>query len=497
MPEVRVKQIGACVGVAVPPGEARQWHGLLLASLGEAGVAVDLGGACSSGVPSPWASLLLLGRLFSRPRPDLFANARVKPVPLELVRPDIVVLSPGQRIADELLSRFPLGAFEIEPIHPDLMGRGILEGRVLWRRAGCAPRLAASTATCAGGPFPLSWAGPHMAKMARMPARLLRRIALEGDSFWDSRPEIEPLPQFSPGLGDWMRFLGDLAVFGLKRAWQDILHRRQWHLAVRPGNGDPLRPGFATEPFRPVYPPKGTGWVDPVVFAKDGRKWLFIEEIPGQGKGVLSVMELTAEGALSEPKRVLAEPFHLSYPMVFEHEGAVYMVPETAQAKQVRLYRATDFPGGWVLDRILLDGVSATDATFLEHGGSWWMFVNIREEGGSSWDELHLYRGESRFGPFHPHPLNPVVSDVRRARPAGPFIKRGERLFRPAQDCSGWYGRALSVMEVVRLDEHGYEEREATRLEPGLIPGSFCLHTLESEGTLEIVDGQRLVPIWR
>lgn len=469
----------------------------MLECLGEAGIAVAWGGVSLSEVPSPWCCLLPLERLIAGPRPDLFAHTPIDAVSLEHVSAELLVLSPGQRISDELLSRLPLGAFEIAPIHPKLMGNGVLEGRVVWRRAGCVPRLAASTFTCLSGPFPLSWAGPHMAKMARLPARLARRLALEGESFWDSCPEAEPLPLFSPGLGDWIRFFGGLAAFGLKRAWQDIFHRRQWHLALRPGNGDPLRSGFSIQRFTPVYPPKGLGWADPVVFVKDGRRWLFIEEIPGQGKGVLSVMELTPDGGLDKPSRVLEEPFHLSYPRVFEHEGTVYMVPETAQAKQVRLYRSTEFPGGWVLDRILLDDVSATDATFLEHGGSWWMFVNIREEGGSSWDELHLYRSDTRFGPFEPHPLNPVVSDVRRARPAGLIIKRGSRLFRPAQDCSSWYGRALSMMEIIRLDESGYEEREAARLEPELIPGSFCLHTFESEGTLEIVDGQRRVPFWR
>jgi len=492
-----VKQIGTRIGVAIASGGARQWHYLMLECLGRTGIAVDLGEALLPEVPSPWGCLLPLERLFARPRPDLFAQTSIETVPLELAHADALVLSPGQRITDENLSRLPLGAFEIAPIHPSLMNHGVLEGRVLWRRAGSAPRLAASITTCLGGPLPLSWAGPHMAKMARLPAKLARRLALDVESFWDSCPEAEPLPLFSPGFGDWVRFFGGLAAFGLKRAWQDIFHRRQWHLAVRPGDGDPLRPGFATEPFTPVYPPKGLGWADPIVFAKDGRNWLFIEEIPGQGKGVLSVMEFLPGGVLGKPLRVLEEPFHLSYPMVFEHEGTVYMVPESAQAKQVRLYRATDFPRGWVLDRVLLDDVSATDATFLEHGGSWWMFVNIRAGGGSSWDELHLYRSESRFGPFEAHPLNPVVSDVRRARPAGPIIKRGGKLFRPAQDCSSWYGRALSMMEIVRLNESGYEEREATQLEPELIPGSFCLHTFESEGTLEIVDGQRRVPLWR
>ena len=39
---------------------------------------------------------------------------------------------------------------------------------------------------------------------------------------------------------------------------------------------------------------------------------------------------------------VLAEPFHLSYPYVFEWQGSHYMIPESGAAKSVRLYRASE-----------------------------------------------------------------------------------------------------------------------------------------------------------
>ena len=38
---------------------------------------------------------------------------------------------------------------------------------------------------------------------------------------------------------------------------------------------------------------------------------------------------------------VLDEPFHLSYPYVFDHESETYMIPEAKGSNSVRLYRAT------------------------------------------------------------------------------------------------------------------------------------------------------------
>lgn len=46
---------------------------------------------------------------------------------------------------------------------------------------------------------------------------------------------------------------------------------------------------------------------------------------------------------------VIDEPFHLSYPYVFEWQGEYYMVPESWEANGIRLYRADRFPDRWTL----------------------------------------------------------------------------------------------------------------------------------------------------
>ena len=49
---------------------------------------------------------------------------------------------------------------------------------------------------------------------------------------------------------------------------------------------------------------------------------------------------------------------HLSYPYVFAHAGAWYMVPESAQDRRVALYRALDVPYEWERVATLIDGVA-------------------------------------------------------------------------------------------------------------------------------------------
>ena len=53
---------------------------------------------------------------------------------------------------------------------------------------------------------------------------------------------------------------------------------------------------------------------------------------------------------------VLKQPFHLSYPMVFESGSSIFMIPESGASNEVALYRFDDFPSGLNKVRVLLTG---------------------------------------------------------------------------------------------------------------------------------------------
>jgi hypothetical protein len=172
------------------------------------------------------------------------------------------------------------------------------------------------------------------------------------------------------------------------------------------------------------------------------------------------------------------------------------MTPETAENRAVELYRAVEFPWRWELDAVLLRDVEAVDPTLVERDGSWWLYVNIASVGASPNDELHLFRANAPHGPFAPHPANPVVSDVRRARPAGmPFVHDGF-LYRPAQDCAMRYGHSMAVHRVDRLDPTHYREVPVGRIMPDWLPGAVCTHTLNMTDRYVVSDGMRMVPRW-
>ncbi|CAM2949981.1 glucosamine inositolphosphorylceramide transferase family protein [Methylobacterium mesophilicum] len=243
-------------------------------------------------------------------------------------------------------------------------------------------------------------------------------------------------------------------------------------------------------------------YADPFPLAHAGSTHVFVEEFPhATGKAIISAVRFGPNGPEGTPVPVLEEPHHLSYPFVFERDGAVWMVPESSAAGRVDLYRATRYPGGWVKEATLLSDVVASDATLLEQNGRWWLFATLRDAAteapagsGSYHDALCLWSAPDFRGPYTPHPANPVLIDPATARPAGRIVERGGQLIRPVQDCATGYGRALGLARIDRLDPDGFAQTLIGRVEPGPAWAGSRLHTVNSGGGIECIDGSARAP---
>jgi len=244
--------------------------------------------------------------------------------------------------------------------------------------------------------------------------------------------------------------------------------------------------------FKKMIPPKDRFWADPHVFFKNDTYYIFIEEfIFKTRKGHISLIEMQQSGEYSEPVKVLEEPFHLSYPHVFDYNGTVYMIPETRRAKSINLYQCTDFPTAWKHKVTLMDSVEAVDATILFHKNTWWLFTNIAEPAGTSPDnELFLFYSDDLISQnWTSHPLNPVISDSKRARPAGKIFERNGKLYRPSQCMNPSYGYGIKLNEIDVLTGAEYQEREIAYIEPKWDRKLKGVHTFCHENRLTMIDG--------
>jgi len=243
------------------------------------------------------------------------------------------------------------------------------------------------------------------------------------------------------------------------------------------------------ERWRYLVPPKDRCWADPFALEHHGRYFIFFEEQPYRTqKARIMAIEVFEDAEPGEAQVALERPYHLSYPFVFEWEGSLYMLPETAENGTVEVYRCEAFPHRWRLHRVLLEKVSAFDATLWRENDRWWMFVDVAEPGADSCDELHLYWSRTPLGPWTAHRGNPIVSDVRSARPAGPLFSRDGKLYRPSQDCSLAYGHSVSINRVDVLRDDDYQETAVERIAPRWRKDILRVHTFGGSKRLRVID---------
>ena len=333
-------------------------------------------------------------------------------------------------------------------------------------------------------PFSVARNRDHLRKSGEFVLRALREVHRSGHAWLQSCRVLAPAPQPRQLSNAEALKVGSRL---LRRGAEKALTVEQWFIA--------FAFGAAAVPadlagFVRIVPPRDRDWADPFAIERAGRHYVFFEEVPfATRKGHIALIEVDRSGRWSAPTRVLERDYHLSYPFVFEHEGGLWMIPESAENRTVELWRCVEFPARWRLERTLLEGVRCVDATLHRAGDRWWMFAN-RAAGESRLfdDELCLYSAERLAGPWQPHPKNPVKSDPRCSRPAGRLFARDGRLYRPAQVCVPRYGAGLALHRVTKLSAHEYAERQVERILPARGTGLLGLHTLNRAGDLTVVD---------
>ena len=245
--------------------------------------------------------------------------------------------------------------------------------------------------------------------------------------------------------------------------------------------------------YKKILPPKDRFWADPHIVTMDENYFIFIEEyIYNQSKGHIAIIKMDKEGNYDYLGKVLEKDYHLSYPFVFEFENNFYMVPETESNNNIELYKCTDFPRKWEYHGEIMNNVSAVDTTIFNHDNKWWMFTGIKENMGSSnSDELFLFHSDNPLtDKWEPHSKNPIISDVRQARPAGKIFSFKDKLYRPSQNGSKFYGYGVSINQINNISKNEYEETSITSILPNWDKNITRVHTFAYDSGLSMIDAK-------
>ena len=254
---------------------------------------------------------------------------------------------------------------------------------------------------------------------------------------------------------------------------------------------------FSNEPFVSVLEVDINKWyADPFIVKYMDKNYIFFENCYRE-KGKLQVGVINEDMVIDEIHDVLDEIIHLSYPFVFSVSEQWYMIPESHQAKEIRVYRAIEFPYVWTLEKVLYKDIDAVDTTFFTQNGSNYLITARRQNNDEAVQPTIYKLTNEEPKDWILNEINWNDYDMYHARPAGQLFDIDHHIYRPSQLCSRReYGKGVIINEVSasRLLGGEFWEKEILRIVPENIsiekfPKKLIgIHTYNSTEDYEVID---------
>lgn len=336
----------------------------------------------------------------------------------------------------------------------------------------------------------------HWRASSLIPMKIQELYEMGEEAFFKQIKSLNEHPPFYsnkqnsiPGYIDLLFFFHKMALKKISNKLRDLFYFDQWIILFKLNSSDNISTSFSQ--FKKIIPPKDRFWADPHIIKRNGKYYIFMEELKyAENKGNICVIEMDEQGNYTGPFKVLEQDYHLSYPFLTEDQGTLYMIPETKQNNTIELYKCTDFPLKWELEKVLINNIKAVDPTIIFRDNKYWLFCDVtRTQGPSALEEMFIfYSDELVSDRWISHPQNPIISDKKRSRSAGNFFTWKDKLYRPSQDCFKHYGQSMKINQVIELTENSYKEEVVDSILPDWDNNILCTHTINSVDRLTVID---------
>ena len=227
---------------------------------------------------------------------------------------------------------------------------------------------------------------------------------------------------------------------------------------------------------------------DPFGFTAANREYIIYEKFNWEkNKGHIEVIERLTQKVVFK----LKADFHFSYPFVFEDGNEIYIIPETHQTNSIDLYQWNDNKQEMQLVKTIIDNFPGVDNSILKHNNKYWLFCTTSKHKMAD-HQLNLFYADELTGEWTPHPLNPIVTSINSARPAGSFIKIDGKIIRPSQNSGNTYGGKIVLNEITELTETTYSEKKVEVIAPEDFKNKNIVgvHTISSMGNSTLIDAK-------
>jgi GT2 family glycosyltransferase len=254
--------------------------------------------------------------------------------------------------------------------------------------------------------------------------------------------------------------------------------KNKWFIGIKKKSEDL----FDTTDYVSIDSPIGTYYADPFVYKHNGVNYLFFEEYDYK-KGVISYSIINDDLTITPPTKIIEEPFHLSFPNVFEDNGKIYMIPETGDSGKIILYEAEEFPNKWIPSKVIAENVRTSDIEIFNHNGKYILFTTS----GIDLDhKLTIFSSDSLLGEWN------VVGaqTITNSRPAGKIFEWGGKLIRPVQNNTKIYGGGLVFKSIEFDDNNNYIEKVIHEIQADWYPKLIGTHTFNFNEDYIVMDGK-------
>lgn len=191
---------------------------------------------------------------------------------------------------------------------------------------------------------------------------------------------------------------------------------------------------------------------------------------------------------LKDMKIILELPTHLSFPVIYEKDGQVYVMPENSASGCINIYRYDSEKEQ--LEKVHeVANLPLTDATIVKFkSGEEYVFSTMLPH--QNGDMLQIYPFDGDAMKMDEKAVANVAFTSNIARNAGDAFYIGDQMYRPAQDCNKCYGNGLNIQQVNK-NGNEFEFKTVNEFHSDYEDYALGYHTFNIKNGLIVVDGHR------
>lgn len=240
-------------------------------------------------------------------------------------------------------------------------------------------------------------------------------------------------------------------------------------------------------------------YADPFVYEAGGHTYCFFEMFDRKKcRGTIGVAKLKDDGSMAEPRVIIQEEFHMSFPYIIERSGQLYMLPETGAAGKFILYKCVDFPYKW--HKVYEQAIEGrhVDCIEMPFNDKKYIVSSLEESENPLYTTLFFWDLEinQEVIKFSPSRIKDAEQQfLLNKRNAGTLFNYHNIKVRPSQrSTQEQYGLNLCFNEITCFDGQRYAENEFLELNNDNIilinsnKNILGAHTYASNGAYEVLD---------